>query len=295
MVPLALVVASPERAAAQVGAETAKVEEQPSASSAPATPPAPDWIATLSSGVLARDGDAVRPFVVAGLSRRMGRGYVRVAATGFRSVVRQVDAALPSDFVIGSVGAGGTFGRWFVDGYLSAGRQYYTGVTTPLGTRSAQVGSASSVYGAALSGGHFIKLSPRFYVTPNLAVQYGRSRALRSALTPAAPLDYETRERAWTGSATARVDRFFGSGNRHIVGVSLSRVQSSNGATVLSSGGMGGLPAEATDVADAWFIAGASGSFQIAPRLWIDASASTTTGSRTGDYRSVSLGARLGF
>ncbi len=113
----------------------------------PATAPAdPTWIATLSAGVLARDGDAARPFGVAGLSRKLGRGYVRVAATGFETVVTQADVVLPSSFVLGSIGAGGVFGKWFVDGAASVGRQSYGAITTPFGTRAAQR-SGSAVYG----------------------------------------------------------------------------------------------------------------------------------------------------
>jgi len=237
--------------------------------------------------------DTVQPYLVAGLSRKVGRGYVRAAATGFRSVVRQVDAVLPSTYTIGSVGAGGTLGRWFVDGYASAGRQRYGGVTTPLGTRPSQIGKGGGVYGAALSGGRFIALASRLYLAPSASLQFSANRALRSSLTSQGPVDYETSERAWTGSATMRVDRYFGRSNQHLAGLSISRVQTTNGVTVLAAGGAGSTTT--ASVADGWFVLGSSASVRVASRLWIDGSATRTATNRSGNFAVLSLGVRLGL
>ncbi|WP_160146766.1 hypothetical protein [Sphingomonas carotinifaciens] len=269
-------------------------DETPGTFVAPSAQQVPsDWIATLTSGVITRDGDTAQPYVVAGLSRKIGRGYLRAAVTGFRSVVRQVDAVLPSTYAIASLGAGGTFGSWFVDGYVSGGRQRYGGVTTPLGTRASQIGQGSGVYGAALNGGRFVALSPRLYLTPSASLQFSTNRALRSSLTSLGPVDYETSERAWTGSATVRVDRYFGGANQHLAGLSVSRVQTTNGATLLAAGAMGGTTT--TSVADGWFVLGSSASVRVAPRLWIDGSATRTITTRSGNFAVLSLGVRLGF
>lgn len=263
------------------------------AASSVAAATSPDWIATLTTGAIARDDDTARPYLVAGLSRRIGRGYVRVAATGFRSVVRQVDAVLPSTYTIASVGAGGTFGRWFVDGYASAGRQRYGGVTTPLGTRPSQVGRGSGVHGVGLSGGRFVALTRRLYLTPSLSLQYSANRTLRSSLTPFGPVDHETRERAWTGGGTVRLDRYFGRSGAHLAGLSVSRVQTTNGATALAAGGIGGTLT--TSVADGWFVLGSSASVRVAPGIWIDGSATRTLAARAGDFATLSFGVRIGL
>ncbi|WP_160146831.1 hypothetical protein [Sphingomonas carotinifaciens] len=258
-------------------------------------PSQPDWIATVSAGVIDRDGDATRPFFVGGLSRRLGRGYVRVAATEFRSALRQIDAVLPSRYTIVSAGVGGTFGSWFVDAYGSIGRQKYGGVTTNLGTRESQVGDSSGIYGAAVSGGRFVALSRRLYLTPSAAIQYSASRALRSTISMQGPLDYETDERAWTGSATLRLDRYLGGSNQHLAGLSISRVQTSNGATALSAGGGPGVSATTVSVADGWFILGSSAAIRVAPRLWLDGALNRTFGAQSGNYVVGSLGLRIGF
>ena len=268
---------------------------QTTARSATDPPRAPNWIATLSTGIIDRDGDTARTFVVGGLSRRVGRGYVRVAATEFRSAVRQMDAVLPSRYTIGSIGAGATLGRWFVDGYASIGTQHYGGVTTPLGTRDSQVGDGSGIYGGALSGGRFIALTRRLYLTPSAAVQYSASRALRSSVSDRGPLDYKTAERAWTGSATVRLDRYFGSSNQHLAGISFSRVQTTNGATVLTADGGPGIGSTTANLADGWFVAGTSGSIRVAPRLWLDGSATRTFTATSGNYVVGSLGVRIAF
>ncbi len=261
------------------------------------TPPALNWIANLSTGVLARDGEAARPFLVGGLSRRVGRGYVRVSATDFHSVVRQIDAVLPSRFVIASIGGGGTFGKWFVDGSASAGRQRYGGVTTALGTRSSEVGNGSGVYGAALNAGRFVAVMRRLYLTPSATIQYSGNKTLRAVLGPTGPQDYLTSERAWTGSASVRLDRFFGGSNQHLVGISISKVQTSNGAVVLAGSAAGGgiLNDSATSVADGWYVAGASSSVRVTKQLWLDGAATRTIGARSGDVNIVSLGLRVGW
>lgn len=295
--PIAAAAQADRSATAELSAAGAPADPVPAPTPTPATvPTAPTWIATLSSGVLDHDGDAARPFAVAGVSRKLGRYYVRVAATGFRSVVRQFDAALPSSFALGSIGAGATFGRWFVDASASAGRQFYGGIEMGGGTRSNQAGSGSGVYAAALDAGRFVALARRLYVTPSLAVQYAADRAPRIGFGPDGPIDYDTAEHAWTGSATVRLDRFFGGRDQHVAGVSISRVQTTDGAAALAaSPGGGPVAAGQSGLRDGWFVAGASASFRLSPRLWLDAAGTRTTGARSGDYAVLSLGVRRGF
>lgn len=64
-------------------------------------------------------------------ARFEGRAYMRGALTSYRSTVQQIDAALPSTFVVGSIGAGGNWNDWVVDGFASYGRQDYGLVETP--------------------------------------------------------------------------------------------------------------------------------------------------------------------
>lgn len=291
----AAILASP--AAAQDMATKTASEIATSAAPAAAPSSSPAWIATLSTGVLARDGDAARPFGVAALSRRIGRGYVRVSATRFETVAKQVDAALPSSFELASIGVGATFGDWFVDGSASAGRQVYGGVTTGLGTRRNQAGDGSGVYGATLGGGRFVRLGRGLYLTPSLSVQYSAQRALQSSLGPAGPTDYAAAERAWTGSITARLDRFFGKDGRHLAGLSVSRVQTTNGTAVAAGAAGGAGPARpgTVSVGDGWFVAGAAASLRVSPRIWLDGSASRTIGAASGDDDVASVGVRIGF
>jgi hypothetical protein len=277
----------------------ARAQDKHADASQTATPSSePNWVATASIGVSQRKGDAAQPYYAAGLSRRIGRGYVRAAVTSYRSVVRQADAVLPSRFTLGSVGFGGRFGQWFIDGYGSAGRQHYTGVTTALGVRESQVGSGSAVWGAGLSGGRYIRLSGRLYLTPSAALQYSANKALRQTIGPMGPQDVETDQRALTGSATVRLDRYFGKDDRHLAGVSITRVQSTNGATALASvagGGPGPPTVDLRSVPDGWFVAGLSASLRLSRQLWIDTVATRTFDARSGTYSAASVGLRRTF
>lgn len=168
---------------------------------------------------------------------------------------------------------------------------------TELGNRPSQAGSGSGVYGASLSGGHFVALARRLYLTPSAAVQFSAAKALRSTLGPTGPTDEEADERAWTGSATVRLDRFFGEADQHLVGVSLSRIQTTNGAVALAASlpGGGAASARPVSIADGWMAAGASASMRLAPRLWLDGAATRTVTARSGDYATFGLGVRFGF
>lgn len=255
--------------------------------------PAVKWMLGASGGLMVRSADDTQPFVAAGISRKIGRGYVRLSGTTYRSTFRQVDAVLPSRFAIGSVSAGGTFGLWFVDGYASYGRQTYDGVKTPLGIRERQVGSGSPVMGAGVSGGRFISLGHRWWLTATGGLQVSQNRALRQRLDTGRPVDYETREHAVTGSGTLRLDRYFGKSSQHIAGLSISRVQTSNGAVSIS--GRPGAATTPVSVPDGWAVIGASASFRMTPHLWLDSGVTRTIGAQAGNITVPVLGLRFGF
>lgn len=269
----------------------AQEEESPAAEAT--SPDDLKWIASTSAGALILSGSDTEPFVAAGVSRKLGRGYVRVSAITYRSAFTPMPTVMPSRFTIGSISGGGTFGMWFVDGYASYGRQTYGHIRTPLGTRASEVGSGSPVMGAGLSGGRFIALGNRWWLTASLGVQVSQNRALRQRFVPFRLVDYETRERAITGTGTLRVDRYFGRESQHIAGFSISRVQTSNGT--VSIAGQPSAPTAAYSVPDGWTVAGASASFRLTPRLWLDAGVTRTIGAQSGNVTVPIIGLRVGF
>jgi hypothetical protein len=53
------------------------------------------WLASASSGLMIQSDQSAQPFFAAGVSRKIGRGYIRLSGTSYRSTFRQVDAILP--------------------------------------------------------------------------------------------------------------------------------------------------------------------------------------------------------
>lgn len=254
------------------------------------------WIAGIAGGLLDRDGGPTSPYGTLSLTRYQGRSYLRGAFTAWRGTVRQVDAALPSGFYVGSIGAGGNWNNWVVDAFASYGRQDFGKVETLAGKRPAEAGSGSPYVAAGLRAGRVFQPAPRWYVTPTLGVQYADSRSLRHRIDFATgrPQDFQLREKALTGNAALRIDRALGDRARHFVSLSLAHYETDNGLTSWQSTGPPGLTRIAPDpTPDGWEEIGIAGSFRLSSGLWLDAQAQRTFGAVAGDGTTLSLGLRL--
>ncbi|MGC4250645.1 MAG: autotransporter domain-containing protein [Sphingobium sp.] len=256
------------------------------------------WVAGASAGYLQRDGGPDSPYAILSLTRYKGRTYLRGALTAYRSTIRQIDAALPSTYIIGSIGAGGNWNDWVADGFASYGRQNYGKVETSAGRRAAQVGSDSDYWAFGLRAGRIFRPAPRLYVTPTLGIQYAETRSLRHRIDFGnwQGLDFELPERALTANAAVRLDRTFGKEQQHFFGLSLTHYESNNG---LTSWRLDGRPLNQMPVTDptpdSWQELGVSGTFRLNRRLWLDTQAQRTFGAVAGDGTALSLGLRLQF
>ena len=284
---------------------------QEQAQEAPAAPAAdPLWVASVSGGAIDGAG-ATHGYGTVALSRRLGRGYARLSATVLRSTARETAGTPASDFALGSIGGGGTFGQWFVDSYAGWGRQFYRGVgtasaspsatappsdggdgTPPTATATA-IGDSSAVVTAGLSGGRFVALGGGWYLTPSVAAQYSRFRTRQLVEGPTGPQDGDPQQRAWTASGTLRADRFFGSDRTSFAGVSASHVHASSSIATPQMAGDG--TTVATGMPDDWIVLGASGALKVGRAMWIDLSVSRTAGATAGDVTVAGAGVRLGF
>jgi hypothetical protein len=263
--------------------------------SVPATPATPNWTAEAGAGTSARDNGPRGAFAVAALNRLLGQNYVRAALTGYRSTLRQADTALPSTYVVGTIGAGGNHKGWVFDGWASYGWQIYGEIAGYDGLRRSTLAKGSPYYAVGADAGRIVQLSPRLYVTPTLAVTYTQDRLLRPSPFIELFPDYQSNEPAWTGIAALRFDRRLGREGQHYIGLAGSWHVTNNGLSVLLS------PAENNGVfgtrhyADGWGEIGVNASLRINPRLRLEVSALRSVEALAGNATTLSGGLRLAF
>ncbi len=252
---------------------------------------------SVTGGVTARAGDEARGFGSAGVTRKLGKAYVRASLTRFSAAVRQGDVVLPSTYTLGAISAGVTVGHWFGDAYGTLGTQHYDDIHSDLGRRPVQGSNHSGVIGTGIDGGYVAWLDPSWSLTPSVSLQYIRSRALGQQFGPMGPTEYQTTEAGLTGAATLRLDHWFGRDRRHDVSIHFSRFATSNQSAALGSGSRGELDItqQGARERDGWTEAGANATFCISSRLYLDTAASRTIGARSGDVSVASTGLRLLF
>ncbi|MGC4250464.1 MAG: autotransporter outer membrane beta-barrel domain-containing protein [Sphingobium sp.] len=258
----------------------------------------PVWIAGVSGGLLDRDGGPTSPYGTLSLTRYQGNFYLRGALTAWRGTVQQVDAALPSHFYVGSLGAGGNWNDWVFDAFASYGHQDYGQVETPAGKRASQAGSGSPYRAVGIRAGHVFRPAPRWYVTPTLGLQYAETKSLRHRIDflSGQPQDFQLREKALTGNAALRIDRTLGTQEQHYVSLSLAHYETDNGLTSWRlTGSPGSSEVSPGPTPDSWQEIGLSGTFYVGRKLWLDTQAQRTFGAVAGGSTTLSLGLRFQF
>ncbi|MBT0668391.1 autotransporter domain-containing protein [Novosphingobium profundi] len=258
----------------------------------------PLWSLAVSGGVSTRDDGPDGTWQSLALSRRIGRGYVRASAMRYNGTLIQANTALPSNYYIATISAGGNFDNWVTDGWVSYGRQDYGRITTESGSRES-TGSTSSPY-FAIGGdfGRVVPLASDWYLTPTVATSYAHGKLLRTAPQDSGLTDLETSEPTVTASATIRLDHAFGASNNHYVGLLASRHWSSNGLSQVRVDELDGdTPVSLRSVhrPDGWFEMGATGSMEVLPRLNLDLYATRSFGVVAGDTTAGGLSLRVAF
>jgi hypothetical protein len=294
---LIVLVAAPLPALAQ---DEAAASDDPitvaAAEPAPALPAEPQWTAGVSAGISARDDGPDGSWGSLSLTRRIGRGYVRGSLMRYHGTLLQADVALPSDYTVGTIGAGGNFDNWVLDGWASYGRQDYGRISAAIGSRSS-TGAKNSPYWA-LGGdfGRVIPLGAGIYLTPTIAGSFANGRLLRPAPTGSGLTDLETDEPTWSGNAALRIDRAFGPAGIHYAGLSISRNWTSNGVSALRlQPSAHGFELDSKHYADGWSEAGASASMRLTRNLYLDLFATRSVGMEAGNVTSGGITLRKAF
>ena len=281
--------------------------------------PGATWIAGFQGGIIDRDGGAESPYVTALVTRYSQQSYIRAAFTAYRSTLRQVDTPLPSQYYIGTIGAGGNVDGWVLDAQVSYGRQRYGLIRTAM-TMVRSDYAATSYAAAGASLGRVIRPAARVYLTPTVQIEYVDTRSLHHGFDLGSPADIEVNEHIWTGAATLRLDRTFGAYEQNYLGLGVSHRRTNTGLTQLylsspagiAVGGVtgsgiavppppptgeiiGGAPPGLVLVRtpDSWQELEASGTIQLTRRLWLDGQVQRSFGAIAGDSTRATLGFRL--
>ena len=272
------------------------------ASAPPADLPAADlppkvlpWTAETYGGWAARAGGSDGAFGLVGLNRQIGPAYIRASLTDYRSTLRQTDTALPSTYVVGSLGAGANLANWVFDGWASYGWQHYGQIAQFGTTRTSPAGAGSPYYAAGADFGRIFTLRPNWYLTPTLAASYAYARLLRPGYQANGHADFQSSEPTWTGSTTLRLDHALGPDSQHLIGVALSYHRTNDGLSTLIANPLRGAAPIVVHDADGWEEGALNAAFRLNHRLTLDATASHAVGMRAGDTTAVSAGLRLQF
>nr|WP_086492929.1 autotransporter outer membrane beta-barrel domain-containing protein [Novosphingobium panipatense] len=277
-------------------------EAETAAPAATETPKPAPWTVTLSAGISNRDDGPDGSWQSLSLTRQVGRGYVRGGLMRYHGTLIQAYTALPSDYYVGTLGAGGNFDNWVVDGWASYGRQEYGRISTAWGSRESTGAKSSGYYALGGDFGRILPLSPRWFVTPTLVGSYAEGRLLRPAPDFTGLVDLETREPTWTLGGTMRIDHAFGRNADNYAGLSLSRNWTSNAVSQVTIGQFqdlaqvprSGLLAS-QHYSDAWWEVGASANMKLTDRLHLDIYASRSFDALAGNTTSAGISLRQSF
>lgn len=256
----------------------------------------PPWTASVSAGISARDDGPDGTWGSLSLTRRLGRGYLRGTLMRYHGTLLQADVALPSDYTVGTIGAGGNFDNWVMDGWASYGRQDYGRIRTSGGSRSSTGATGSDYWALGGDFGRVFTLGSGVYLTPTVAASFASGRLLRPAPTGTGLTDLETDEPTWSASGGLRIDRAFGPGGVHYAGLSISRNWTSNGISALRlRRDDRGFELDSKHYADGWSEAGATASMKLAPALYLDLYATRSLGMASGNVTAAGATLRKSF
>ncbi|MEE4453939.1 autotransporter domain-containing protein [Novosphingobium resinovorum] len=294
----------PAPALAQDTALPASTEAAAATVEVPAPGPEPEpllWTASVSAGISVRDDGPDGYWQSMSLSRTVGKGYVRGSLMRYHGTLLQADLALPSDYYVGTLGAGGNFDNWVVDGWVSYGRQVYGRISTPEGKRKSTGAQGSDYYAIGGDFGRVLSLGSGFYLTPTVTASFANGKLLRPAQVVERVRDQETGEPTWSANAAMRIDHAFGASGVNYAGLSISRNWTSNGLSELrlrrNDDPDAAMPfrLDSKHYADSWFEVGATANMKLTRGLYLDLFTSRSFGMKAGNVTSAGAALRLSF
>ncbi|HWU01240.1 MAG TPA: hypothetical protein VN222_00755, partial [Novosphingobium sp.] len=254
------------------------------------------WAIDVSGGYSTRDSGPKGAFAAAALTRQLGRTYVRAALTGYRSTVNQTDMALPSTYVVGSLGVGGNYNNWVFDAWASYGWQHYGQIESAYGARASTTSSGSPYISVGGDAGRILQVTPRLFLTPTVSVSYAYDRLLRPSYDTSLFPDFQSSEPAWTGVAALRLDQKVGASGQHYIGLAASWHVTNNATSIVL------MPDHTFDgtirtmhFADGWGEVAGNINLRLTDRVRLQATVVRSFDALAGNATTVGGGLRFGF
>lgn len=261
------------------------------------------WSVSISGGSTTLENRGNQPFYSIGVTRNLGNGYVRIAATHVDTRDGQgLLGAVPAKTNQITLSGGTSFGSFSLDGYGSLGKRKF-GAEAFRRANGASINIASNgktaAFGASLT--YDLPLGQHGFFSPFAALDYSRVDTARAIVAPVAGLiTRKEKQDGVTFTLGGTAQRLFGTGDAHSVGLYGAFVTSSN--TTAYNRGTSPVAAArllgALDVPgskDSWGEYGATASFRIAKPVTIDLSVIRTAGFVGAESTSGSVGLRFSF
>lgn len=288
--------------AGDTGQDATSSQDAASAAPKPTTDTPTPWSLAAAAGISNRDDGPNGSWQSLALTRQIGRGYVRGSLMRYHGTLMQADTALPSDYLVGTIGAGGNFDNWVVDGWASYGWQDYGRISTDAGKRNSTGAKGSPYYSVGGDFGRVFALGSGLFATPTMTVSYAHGRLLHPAPEESEVIDLETEEPTWSSAATLRIDHAFGSEGKQYVGLSIARAWTSNAVSeplvrsreeAIEAAMTGIMPAR--HIEDGWWEIGATANMRITDKLGLDLYATRSFNALAGNTTSAGISLRRSF
>lgn len=255
-----------------------------------------DWSVALGAGQV-QFGDEKDGFAEASLTRFLGAGYIRGAAS-YSDGGNRTSPSAPKNSVQYSLGGGYQWNRSLVDGYVRWGQRDPERRVAAIGAGQAAVLESDGDFWAVGASWTYDAPAPAGWsVAPFTAASFSRVDTLRIVTVGAQSRMERTTDEGVTGSIGVAIDRIWSRGSLGIygAGVATTNQASSNRQGTRLQAFRSALFAGDTGAEDVWAEFGLTGSLTLTDAVALDASIIRTAGLEPSETTFFSTGLRWRF
>lgn len=269
---------------------------------APCAPSQADdsWRLGVDGGVTLYSGEEDARFASISIARDFEQGYFQLGVSMVDGGVTQgVADAVPVKSETVTLSGGRIFGDIIFDGYASLGQRRFNPGTLPGGRVTINTDGSSFAAGGALT--YDIALSNGISLSPFVALDYDEVDVGRAIILPGGDVrTVKSKEDGITGSAGASLQKLFGNGGAHSVGLNAAFVATSNSSSTHSGTGTNTISRivaarNVSGQSDQWAELGTSASFAISETLRLNLNANRTTGFSGPEAMTITAGLSVNF
>ncbi len=265
---------------------------------------APKWRLDVSGGITSFGGDQEQPYISTTLRRDLGDLYVSLGGSlvGYDGPAPAIGETIPATTRQAVLGFGYQNDALSLDSYVSLGDRDFD--TIDIATQNGavvQFEADGSSWGSGIAITYQQPLGGRWFISPFASLDYSEIDTVQAIQGPVNQLfAREVEESGVTGSGGATLQYALGEEFQHSLGFYSAFVATSNAASTTRIGAAGSATSASQPVAgagdgDGWFEYGASASFSLSDRVFLDFFVSRTAGLRFGEATSGSVGLSFTF